>query len=241
MDVVDAVEPTRGQETVPSPGSRSEWGIGDALFGLLAGLVTSTLAVVAWSVVSGQTNSRSLGVLVAGSIGLWTAYVGSAWFASHRKGTGRLRIDFGFVAHWRDALVGLPVGVFCQWIVVPLVYLPFHVNSEKLNKPARDITNAAHGPGVILLVLVLVVGAPVVEELFFRGLLLRAISKRYGDRWGLVGSSVVFALMHLEALQFPALLIFGLVLGGLAVRTRRLGPSILAHALFNAVAVIALL
>ncbi len=46
------------------------------------------------------------------------------------------------------------------------------------------------------LVLIAVVGAPLVEELFFRGLLLRSIEKRLGWVWAIVGSSVFFGLAH---------------------------------------------
>ena len=53
-------------------------------------------------------------------------------------------------------------------------------------------------------------------------------------------SSVAFGLAHFEALQLPALILFGLVLGVLAQRTGRLGPGIVAHATFNAVTVLSL-
>jgi membrane protease YdiL (CAAX protease family) len=57
--------------------------------------------------------------------------------------------------------------------------------------------------------------------------------------WAVAGSSIVFGLAHFEALQLPALVAFGVVLGIMAVRTKRLGPSIFAHAGFNLVTMIA--
>jgi membrane protease YdiL (CAAX protease family) len=50
----------------------------------------------------------------------------------------------------------------------------------------------------------------------------------------------VFGVTHFQLLQFPALVAFGAVLGFLALRTGRLGPSIVAHMAFNAVTVTAL-
>ena len=86
----------------------------------------------------------------------------------------------------------------------------------------------------------MVVVAPVVEELFFRGLLLRSMVQRWGTRVGVVGSSVIFGATHFQAIQFPALALAGLLFAVLAVRAGRLGPAIAAHAGFNAATVIVL-
>ncbi len=84
----------------------------------------------------------------------------------------------------------------------------------------------------------LVVGAPIVEELFFRGLLLRSLLGRTPPPVAIVVSAVLFGLAHFEAVQFAGLAAFGVVLGVLAWRTGRLTPGIGAHAAFNAAAVI---
>ena len=68
--------------------------------------------------------------------------------------------------------------------------------------------------------------APVVEELFYRGLWFRAAERRWGTVIGVVVSAVVFGLMHLQPIDTPALIAFGLVTGWLAARYRRIGnPS----------------
>ncbi|MDQ1494218.1 MAG: protease family protein, partial [Actinomycetota bacterium] len=99
----------------------------------------------------------------------------------------------------------------------------------------------AHGAGVVLLILVVAVAAPIVEEIFFRGLVLRSLERRMSRGWAIVVSSAVFGAAHFEPLQFPALFLFGLVAAILATRTGRLGPGIWAHVAFNAVAVAGLL
>ena len=82
----------------------------------------------------------------------------------------------------------------------------------------------------------LVVAAPIVEEIFYRGLLLRALERRTGTTWAIVLSSFVFAISHFELLPFPALFLFGAGAAVLAVRTGRLGPGIAAHFAYNATA-----
>jgi hypothetical protein len=136
----------------------------------------------------------------------------------------------------------LPVGVACQLLLVPLIYLPLQqfVSTHDLEEPVRRVTDSAHGGAFIALAIVVVVGAPVVEELFFRGLVLRSLQRRFGDTWAVVGSAVIFGVAHFEPLQLPALVALGLILGAMAVSTKRLGPSIFVHAGFNLVTMIAL-
>ena len=95
---------------------------------------------------------------------------------------------------------------------------------------------------MIVIFLLVAVGAPVAEEIFFRGLTQRSLLKqRRPERlnpWAaIVGDrGLLRRLATSSSLQFPALFAFGLVLGVLAWRTERLGPSIWAHLTFNAVA-----
>lgn len=65
--------------------------------------------------------------------------------------------------------------------------------------------------------------------------------KRANARWAVVGSAVLFALMHEAWPAAVALLPLGLVLGWLAYRTQSLIPGIVLHALFNTVAYLVLM
>ncbi len=81
-----------------------------------------------------------------------------------------------------------------------------------------------------------VVVAPLMEELFFRGLLLRGLLRRWPAVPAVVASALLFALFHANPWQFLAPLILGLFYGWLTVRSGSLWPAILAHALNNAIA-----
>jgi membrane protease YdiL (CAAX protease family) len=137
-------------------------------------------------------------------------------------------------------LVGLPIGVATQLLVLPLVYWPLgHVwpstfGRSRLEQTARTLTDSVHGAGMVLLVLVVVVGAPLVEELVYRGLLQRAVVARVGRASGVVLVALWFAAIHLRPVETPGLLAVGLVLGVCALVADRLGPSVLAHLAFNA-------
>jgi membrane protease YdiL (CAAX protease family) len=83
-----------------------------------------------------------------------------------------------------------------------------------------------------------VIVAPVTEEIFFRGLLLRGFLKRYSPAKAIVVSTLLFSLAHLSPAQLAATIGLGLYLGWLYHRTRNLWLPILAHAANNGLAYI---
>ena len=133
-----------------------------------------------------------------------------------------------------------------------LVYVPIapHVHDfhERFSAPAQRLTGGSHGAGYAAIAVATVVGAPFFEEVFFRGVLLRALARLFG-RWGgwvgptlaIVISGTLFGLAHAESLQLLGLAIFGVVLGIVSYRTGRLGMNMVAHASFNAVALSAVI
>ena len=144
--------------------------------------------------------------------------------------------------------LGIAVGLAGQLLLVPAIYWPLFklIGQHDVSAVARQLTDRVQGGGDIAIIFLLVaIGAPFAEELFFRGLTQRSLLKTTGLRGvnpggALVLTAAFFAASHFELLQFPALFAFGLVLGLLAWRTDRLGPSIWAHLTFNTVAAVAL-
>jgi CAAX protease family protein len=219
------------------------WGLGDAAVGLLVGWVATAVVLGIWAGAKGlDSNHPSLGALAVGEAALWVGLLGAPVLASKRKGAGSLSVDFGLSFRWADAPIGLVAGLVCQYVLVWLIYLPLRqvVSQHDLDAPVRQVTDNAHGVSYFVLTVVVVVGAPIVEELFFRGLVLRSLQRRFGDAWAVIGSAVLFGVAHFEKYQLPALVALGIVLGIMAVRTRRLGLSIFTHAGFNLVTMIAL-
>ncbi len=174
-------------------------------------------------------------------IPLWVSLLAATIIISRQWGTGSLRDDYGLRFRTFD-LLGVPIGIASQAVLIPAIYWVLRVSSEDVSSQARTLTDRAGSDAeVVLLVLMVVVGAPIIEELFFRGLLMRAIQARWNDSLALVASALFFALVHFQPLQIPGLFAFGLILGACAQRTGRLGMGILAHSAFNATAVVMLL
>ena len=115
-------------------------------------------------------------------------------------------------------------------------------------------------PGVAVpaIVLVVVLFGPAVEELVFRGAIFNGLyrlgalvstrsvgtehSKRPPSKTifisSALASSVLFAMLHLEPVLLPVLLILAITLCGLFQRTGSLLPPFVAHATFNSVAAV---
>jgi membrane protease YdiL (CAAX protease family) len=184
-----------------------------------------------------------MGALVASSVFGWLFLAGVPWFATTAKGNGPA-VDLGLRFRPTD-LLAFPLGVALQAAVIPLLYWPLlevlDRTTDDVSEEARQLTDAASGAGVLVLVLIVCVGAPVAEELFYRGLLLRSVEKRFSLAAAAVAATLVFGAAHFQGIQLPALLVFGAVATVLTVRSGRLGPAILCHAGFNAWTVFQLL
>jgi glutamate-5-semialdehyde dehydrogenase len=83
--------------------------------------------------------------------------------------------------------------------------------------------------GMLLAVIV----GPFVEELIFRGVILRGLLSRWKPWLAIAVSALLFALMHANPVQTPIAIVLGIVLGWVYVRTRSIGLCFLGHALNN--------
>jgi len=86
---------------------------------------------------------------------------------------------------------------------------------------------------VIGLILVVVMIAPFVEELVYRGILYRAFRDRAGVPLAVAGSAFLFAITHFEPDHFLALAAIGAVLAWIYERTGSLWASVAVHAMYN--------
>jgi len=78
-----------------------------------------------------------------------------------------------------------------------------------------------------------VIVAPVIEELIFRGMIMHGFMRNYPKILAIFFSALLFALFHLNPWQFPATFVLGLLLGWLMVRTHSVIICILTHAINN--------
>ncbi len=189
--------------------------------------------------------------VVSSLVGLWAGFFGAPWLASRVRGTGRLVADLGIRFRLVD-LTGVLVGIGGQ-VLVAVLYAPFIDHLHNFSAPTNKLTGGAHGFGFVVIGVFTVVGAPFMEELFFRGLLLRGLLRFFAplrdhpgrSRAAAVVAAVVvdgllFGLAHGELQQFAGLAVFGAILAFVSLRTGRQGMNIVSHAAFNLVAVVSI-
>jgi membrane protease YdiL (CAAX protease family) len=181
------------------------------------------------------------------SFALYGPMAGFCFYASRRWGTGRVRADLGVRAKPVDAAIGLAVAFIAlqaeriALLLVEILHLPVRSNTEGVS--------ISDDRGLYLtLAAVAIVAAPLVEELFFRGLLLSALRSRLGPVAAVAVQAAVFGAYHASPNYGTGnvglvviLAAVGVVFGATAQLTRRLGPSMVAHALLNATVFLVLL
>jgi uncharacterized protein len=182
--------------------------------------------------------------LAAVAASSWACFgVGIAWLARSAQVSPGALIGWSFR---RGDLLAVPAGIVAQLVLIPLLYLPLRAvwpatfSPDRLEETASELVDAAVGWRIVLLIVVVTVGAPVVEEIVYRGVLQRAATARLGGVVGWLGASVFFALIHLRPVELPGLAVAGAVFGVFAWRTDRLGGAVLAHMAFNATGLVSL-
>jgi membrane protease YdiL (CAAX protease family) len=188
---------------------------------------------------SSSTADAPLWVMLASAVVLWIPFLAVIVALGRRAGERRPFTAFGLRFHTVD-LLGVPIGAAAQLVLVPALYWPLRhwwpgtFDPHDVEKNARELYDKAHGIGLVMLVLVVVIGAPLVEELVYRGLLQGTFVRRVDAALGVVVVAAWFALVHFRPVEYPGLFLFGLVLGACTLRTGRLGMGVLAHLTFNA-------
>lgn len=175
---------------------------------------------------------------------IWLPLIATVLLGGIRYGQNSLSRDAGLSIRWIDLGIGLLVGLITRFLVQGIA----PVTPEATLDGQSGMPAPAH---LAVLVIGAVLIAPIVEELFFRGILQRSVSGLVrGGRAariivGVLVSTPLFVLLHL-ATASPASWgtvavttgVAGLAFGLLAATTRRLGSSIVAHAVFNALGLV---
>lgn len=226
------------------------WGIGDVVIGLALWLVGGVLGVLVLVASGDDTSSlteMSLGAITVSLASGWLGLLGWPIIATYRKGQRSLAKDFGLAIRPIDVawgalggFVALALSVAGSVLWAVLSDRPEPTNTEFLPRHPGPFT-------VVALVLLVAVATPIVEELFFRGLFLRSVGRRWNLVVGVIVSSIIFGVLHVQGSSwaeagFMVLVTasYGAVFALLVVRAGgRLGPAIIAHMCVNSIGVLA--
>lgn len=215
------------------------WGIPDAV-------ITIALSILLAIIVGGAALALQapLGVaVIAGIVGPWIGLAGWPLLATRWRGNGP-RIDLGLRLTWSDVGLGVAVGL-AGLVLAGVIALITQGVAGDFTSAAGEIALElqAEGTGAMFAFAVaIMVGAPIVEEIAFRGMVFNSLRKRgLGVVWTILISAIVFAAFHFEPIRFFILLPIGVLYGWLRWRTGSLGAPIVAHMVNNGPAAVVLL
>ncbi len=208
------------------------WGIPDAIIPLL-GFVIISVAVA----LGGEALGLPLvWLLLLGTTLPWIALAGWPLLTTSFQGNGP-RIDLGLRLTWRDVgwgLVGGVAALVAGGTIALIIQTVFGEFTSAAGEVGEELSNEGPMLAVVAFALCVAIGAPIAEEIAFRGMAYNALAKRgLNAAWVIAITAVAFSLFHLEPQRAPILLASGLVLGVLRWRTRSLGAPIVAHAVNN--------
>jgi membrane protease YdiL (CAAX protease family) len=217
------------------------------LLALVPGAAVATLSrTVPLHLASGVAQVLSVSIVIL--VYCWAA--GAAFLASRFRGLGTLRGDFGWTIVPIDIAIGAVAAVVLFAVALVLSPLARAIGPVQSN---IHLTGNHFWDSVGVFLVPTVVAAPV-EEILFRGLLMRWIRIfviRHTTRLtpgapvhlSVFISATTFALIHLYEVTSIAGVInlglqtfaLGVITGYLATRTGRLGSAVVAHGIHNAV------
>lgn len=97
-----------------------------------------------------------------------------------------------------------------------------------------DLVRSLHPAWFVVLLVLGSVGPGVGEELFFRGYAQTRLVARWGRWTGILVTSALFGLIHLDPIHTPMAFLIGIVLGWMAETSGSVRPGMIAHGVNNA-------
>lgn len=205
--------------------------------GALVVLVLRTLAEVAnWDTSRGFISPP---VYIAGT--LLYLIIGGAVLAviGPRAGWRDLGLQW---PHWMYFALVPPIFIFGMGMMVLTNAGVTLLFGEFQNPQIESISGGeAFGSGELVALWVLIAGiVPLVEELFFRGVLHHLLRRRFNSALTIVIGAAVFAVVHFIPMLIPGLFVAGLCLGYLREQSGSIWPGALFHMLQNTLALLAM-
>lgn len=212
------------------------------------GVVLAVLFVVFASMAAAQFWVTDPHVsLLLSYLAVWIPLLGAVGVAWYFHGH-----DLGLRFRWLDVLWGLSIGLLARSVASAVEIIGFGQMGSSAVTFGETVYDGWWLFGALLAPVLL---APLIEELFFRGLLLRSVlgvTRTGGGARGsstviaVVVSAIVFAVVHVLTVGTVtgvwvagvSTFVFGVGAACLAVLTGRLGGAIIAHVTFNALVVV---
>lgn len=241
--------PLPAQDTaIIDPPVRVPWGLKQILqaVGVVVGLVIlgsiPVFFLADWIAGSAEIDDDpdALAVQYLASAFFQVAALGAAWWFSLR----RFNLDWGALGFRKPerGMPWLPFFLVVTGLAIIGVYgalLNLAGESPDTELPDAAYDNAA--PLAIIVVLAVVL-APIVEELFFRSFAFAGLTTRWGPIWGAIASASLWGMAHLGNSGYlpvvPPIILIGILFSWGYYYSKSIWPPIAAHFMFNLIQII---
>jgi uncharacterized protein len=217
---------TSSEQSAPNKPSRPGWL--EIIVGLVVYLIVGFVGV-------SQVKRLGLDPAVHGLIlSAWTGVATLIAFAVAARLRIRSLSAFGVRrTSVRWLLIGVGVGVVAFVLKTLAILAWIKVTGNANNVQDVYVEGVRSNPLFLVLSLVfLTVFSPLGEELLYRGIVTNGLL-RYGSFVSVVGSTVIFALMHGINTLFPAAVVAGLATAEIFRRSGSIWPGLVVHFVFN--------
>lgn len=209
------------------------WGVPDFVIAIAAWFIFSVMSGVP-ILLAGEGTAAYAWALLVGVVVPWLGLGGWPWLISRLRGNGWV-LDYGLRFRWADVGWGALYGVAALVvgsILAVISELLFGSFDSAAGEVARDLE--AFPVQRLLFALAVGIGAPIFEELCYRGLLYSGLVKRGVGRWAAVLiTAAVFAAMHVEPVRLLLLFGIGIVLGVARAHRNNTTTPVVAHMVNN--------
>lgn len=220
---------------------KPSWGFPDYLIAFAAWLVFS-LVGAAPLILAGAGTAAYAWILIVTVVFPWIGMGGWPWLIARLRGNGA-RLDYGLRVGFADIGWGLLYGGAALLVSSVLALITVEIFGE-FDSSAGDLASSLEEFPIqrFFFAVAVGLGAPIVEEICYRGLLMSSLLKRNMSAWlAVVLSAALFAVMHFEPVRFLLLFGVGVILGVARVHRRNTTTAIVAHMANNMPGAIAVL
>ncbi len=139
---------------------------------------------------------------------------------------------------WKKTVIGLILGFLV--IIVISIFLPIIITpTPELIQKSGSIASYGNFLQFLFALFTVMICASIVDELFFRGILLQGMLKKYGKIVAIVMTAILTALFHTwEPFKLVHAFLMGIIFASVVVWTNSVYTSIILHSLHNSLALI---
>jgi membrane protease YdiL (CAAX protease family) len=217
---------------------KAPWNLWDIFKVIFFYIFILILITYAYEIISLASISKKIIQINFNFIAFLTGYlliIGFIYYLLRQYGYTFRMIGLKYKNRWKDLFSGVAIysGFYPVFFLISYLNQFFYKNQPIENDVFRLISSNGSLPSLCLLIIIICIIGPIIEEIFFRGFILRGLKRYMQAKYAVIFSSLIFAVLHLKIYIILPIAVLGLLLGYLRERTSSLTLPIIIHITHN--------